>query len=347
MSLTRFETKLQELKEQDWKELLEKELERIHEVDRSATKIWFSFFPLALHKYLDESEDLERDILAFAIKGNYRLADQVDTSHRFLYGHRFWPDVKHAISARASVFDQDEFDLKRESDLLVKSIAAGVKTDESLVRGITLVGLMTLAQAGFDKFSETDGEDAKPSGRMKASPENIIAARSKEEKQGLLGFLKTIDKEFKVCWDEQDKKAKFPVIYGEEIASGAARDQSRDWTAYSERCKEGVIPVECRSAACGTCWVGVIGGAERLSDVERLERKQVKVFGYDQGDEPKPVLRLACQARAEGSVSIVIPPWNGVFGKKIYGVEEVKLEPATTSAVKLRETIADAVGGEK
>ena len=48
------------------------------------------------------------------------------------------------------------------------------------------------------------------------------------------------------------------------------------------------------------------------------------VFGYKQGDEAKPIMRLACQAQAEGNVSIVIPPWNGVFGKKIYGVEVVQ-----------------------
>jgi hypothetical protein len=27
------------------------------------------------------------------------------------------------------------------------------------------------------------------------------------------------------------------------------------------------------------------------------------------------LIRLACQAQALGAVSIVIPPWNGVFGK--------------------------------
>jgi hypothetical protein len=33
-----------------------------------------------------------------------------------------------------------------------------------------------------------------------------------------------------------------------------------------------------------------------------------------------------------------------VFGKKIYGnIEEIELEPATTSAAKLRETIANAI----
>jgi hypothetical protein len=38
------------------------------------------------------------------------------------------------------------------------------------------------------------------------------------------------------------------------------------------------------------------------------------VFGYLDSSEPKPIVRLACQARAFGAVSVVIPPWNGIFG---------------------------------
>ena len=73
----------------------------------------------------------------------------------------------------------------------------------------------------------------------------------------------------------------------------------------------------------------------------------MKVFGYKQGDEAKPYMRLACQARAEGNVTLVIPPWNAVFGKKVYdNIEHIELEPATTSAKVLRETIASAGSGE-
>jgi uncharacterized 2Fe-2S/4Fe-4S cluster protein (DUF4445 family) len=39
----------------------------------------------------------------------------------------------------------------------------------------------------------------------------------------------------------------------------------------------------------------------------------MKVFGYVDSAEEQPLIRLACQARAHGAVSIVIPPWNGVF----------------------------------
>jgi ferredoxin len=101
----------------------------------------------------------------------------------------------------------------------------------------------------------------------------------------------------------------------QDLAWGAADDQSRDWRAIDPRRVEGPIPVECRSASCGTCWVGILGGAEKLSDVAAREGKQIKKFGYIDTAEPKPLIRLACQAQTQGAVSIVIPPWNGAFGK--------------------------------
>src|ERR1044071_4753537 len=72
---------------------------------------------------------------------------------------------------------------------------------------------------------------------------------------------------------------------------------------------------QCRSASCGTCWVGVLGGAEKLSETEWRERKMMPLFGYIETDDTRPLIRLSCQARAEGPVSVVIPPWNGYFGK--------------------------------
>ena len=40
----------------------------------------------------------------------------------------------------------------------------------------------------------------------------------------------------------------------------------------------------------------------------------LKIFGYVETDEPRPIVRLACQATTEGAVSLVIPPWNGFVG---------------------------------
>jgi len=119
-----------------------------------------------------------------------------------------------------------------------------------------------------------------------------------------------------VTFDESDPDATFTAINGQEIATAAQTDK-RDYKSREPRCtpSEGPIPVECRAASCGTCWVGVLGGAEKLSPVvDRDERRRMAVFGYTDSTEERPLIRLACQARAFGAVSIVIPPWNGLIG---------------------------------
>jgi ferredoxin len=339
----RFEYFLNKFDEKDWLNAINELLSAIHEVDRNAVQVWFRFYPLSLYRYLQSAEDKAVAIQKFVIQGNYELKNQIDSSHNFLYGHRFWQTVKNEIVTRAELFEKENSDLAGEIKEIASAVAGNAKTTESLTIGISAIGLMTLTQVGFDNFKNAKGAIEKPSGLMKKSPDQIVAERAKDDSQGLLGFLKTVDKQWTVRYNELNDNGKFKLMNDEEIASGAARDQSQNWLAQDPRCGEGVIPVECRSAACGTCWIGILGGAEKLSDVAPRERKQMKVFGYNQGDAPKPFLRLACQARAYGNATIVIPPWNGVFGKKVYGnVEEVELEPATTSAAKLRETIATA-----
>lgn len=340
----KFEDYLDKHDESAWTAALEEILPEIHEVDRIATQVWFRFYPLALHDFLDEAEDKAKAIQKFVMQGKYELDSQIDVSHAFLYGHRFWKQVKAAIEASAADFGDRDADLANEIRKIAKSAADSLRKNESVLMGITAVGLMSLRQVGLESFKNASGETAKPKGLLKNSPEKIIATRAKDDSQGLLGFLKTINKEYSVHYDETEQKAAFRIFEEEEIASASARDQSKNWIDADSRCLEGVIPVECRSASCGTCWVGIVGGQEKLSDVARLERKQMKVFGYKQDDEARPFMRLACQARAYGNVHLVIPPWNGVFGKKIYdNIKDVELEPATTSAVKLRETIASAV----
>ncbi|HKV39545.1 MAG TPA: 2Fe-2S iron-sulfur cluster-binding protein, partial [Blastocatellia bacterium] len=110
--------------------------------------------------------------------------------------------------------------------------------------------------------------------------------------------------------------AKFKLVNGQELTTAAA-DDTRHFANRDPRLlgSVGPIPVQCRAAACGTCWVGVLGGAQKLSDVDRIEGARIKDFGYIDTSDPKPLIRLACRAQAFGAVSIVIPPWNGVFGK--------------------------------
>jgi ferredoxin len=147
------------------------------------------------------------------------------------------------------------------------------------------------------------------------SPHQVQRARARDDWQGVFGFARGLRKQWSVTFDEADPEARFTVIDGQEIATAARTDQ-RDYHSRDARCTphEGPIPVECRAASCGTCWIGVLGGAEKLSPVnDRDERRRMKVFGYLDSAEERPLLRLACQAKAHGAVSIVIPPWNGVF----------------------------------
>ena len=343
--MTDLEQYLNKFTETEWLGALEELLPEIHEVDRKAVQIWFRFFPLEFHRAVKSAENREEMIRGFALQGDFELDGQIDTSHHFLYGHRYWKTVKAAIEAEAATFAGRTLSLADEIRSVATMIAEKLKVEPQMVIAITAVGLMTLNQVGLDAFKAATGDVKKPTGIMTKSPNAIVAERGKDDSQGMLGFLRTVDKQFSVNFTGPHYAGKFRIMAEEEIASASQKDRSRDWRAEDERSWEGPVPIECTAASCGTCWVGVLGGEEKLTPVERRERRQMKVFGYNQPADEKPFVRLACQARAHGNVTIVIPPWNGVFGKKVYGnVEAVDLEPVTTSAKKLRETIASATG---
>lgn len=353
---TAFETYLEQQTEEAWTAALVTLLRSVHEVDRNATQIWFAFYPLSLHRALQDTDDREKLVRALLLQGDYELKAQIDSSHHFLYGHRFWPQVKKAVeqhaegvggqqgvggrvlgvkeqlrnvadnvSGKTSVEPSSQHpspntphpgSLLADQILSVaRTVAGELKKDESLLTGITAAAFMTVRQVGIEAFKAAPGTLAIDKKHVKQGPEQILNARAKDDGQGWLGFLKTVDKQWTVTWDENDNGAKYKLREAQDLAWGAADDQSRDWSAIDPRRIEGPIPVECRSASCGTCWVGVLGGAEKLSDVAAREGKQIKEFGYIDTAEPKPLIRLACQAQAGGAISIVIPPWNGQFGK--------------------------------
>ena len=322
---TSFENFLNQQTSETWEQAIHSLLPAIHEVDKTATQIWFRFYPLALLRALEQAEDPDKLAAQLLLQGNYYLKDQIDSSHAFLYGHRFWPVVKKTVVERAAVFNDAEpgVDLVTEVRALAKRAAAATRAEESLLAGITAVALMTLQQTGLEAFSASFGEVRLSPKASRKSPEQVLRERARDDSQGLFGFLKTVDKEWTVTYDEQDERGRYKMKNMTDLAYGAALDKSRDWRAIDPRCIEGPIPVECRSASCGTCWVGVLGGAEKLSDVARLEGKRIKEFGYIETTEPKPLIRLACQAQTSGAVSIVIPPWNGVFGKYLRAQESV------------------------
>jgi ferredoxin len=313
---TPFERFLNNHDEEAWSSVLTTLLRSIHEVDKTATQIWFAFYPLSLFRALRQCDDKEKLARRLLLQGNYYLRDQIDSSHKFLYGHRHWVEVKRAVEEHASSFNAARNAFLADQILEVaRDVADQLKVEASLTIGITAIAFMTVQQAGIDAFRAASGSVVIDKKHAKKSPDQVLRERAKDDSQGLLGFLRTIDKKWTITYDENDDSARYKMNHMQDLAWGAADDQSRDWRAIDPRRVEGPIPVECRSASCGTCWVGILGGAEKLSDVAAREGKQIKKFGYIDTAEPKPLIRLACQAQTQGAVSIVIPPWNGAFGK--------------------------------
>jgi ferredoxin len=302
-----------------WSQAIDVLIPKIHEVDRNATRIWFRFYPLALADVFARTDNPEKLAHSLRLDGQYRLADQCDTSHWFFYGHRFWPHVKAAVAKRAQSYNRpdhpSELDLTAAILAVAKDAAAAARTDESLVIGIAAAGMMTLQQIGLAAFAQTPGTAEAPSGLARKTPDQILAARRKDERQGLMGLIRGADNaQYHVRFDERRADARFTVIKHTPLTNGAARD-TRAYPSTPRRCHEGPIPVECRTASCGTCWIGVLAGAEKLADVEEQEAKLLKDCGYFAKTEAKPVIRLACKARASGNVTIVIPTWNGFLAK--------------------------------
>ena len=314
--MTPFEDFLRQHDEESWSATLTTLLRSIHEVDRNAAQIWFSFYPLSLFQAFEQSDDPETLKQRLLMQGKYFLKDQIDSSHTFLYGHRYWPEVKSAVQKHARAFSGgDNRSLTDQILSVAKEVAEQKKVDLSLVIGITAVAFMTIRQAGLAAFEAAPGQMLIDKKHARKSPSDVLRERAVDDSQGFFSFLKTIDKKWTVTYDENDERAKYRLNNMQDLAWGAADDRSRNWRELDPRRVEGPIPVECRSASCGTCWVGVLGGAEKLSDVAAREGKKIKEFGYIETAEAKPLIRLACQAQAQGAVSIVIPPWNGVFGK--------------------------------
>jgi ferredoxin len=295
-----------------WRRAVDTLSAEIHPIDRNATKIWFAFYPLDLHLTLSEAPDPAAAARKLGLMGRWRLADQVGSSHRFLFAHRYWPQVKSAIQGLS---DPLPADLAALVSRTAEAAARTARVDREFLLGIAAVLLMTLRQVGPEVFAAAPATIHLPDRVRAMSPHQVLKRRARDDWQGLLGFTRGMMKRWTVTFDESEPDATFALIDGQEIASAAQTDK-RDYRSLDPRCtpNEGPIPVECRAASCGTCWVGVLGGADKLSPVvDRDERRRMKVFGYLDSTEERPLIRLACQARAHGAVSIVIPPWNGVF----------------------------------
>ena len=308
------EVSLSKIDDAGWANIV-KELESaIHPVDQKATRIWFAFYPVKLFKALKESADPEATAKKLILKGNYRLADQVDSSAKFLYGYRYWPQVKAAVANHAQTVSGAPLEAQIRD--VARKVGGEVSADVSLLVGITAVAFGTLQQVGLDVFKQPAAA-GQYGAHWKKSAEQVLADRQKDDSQGVLGFLRSVNKNFSVNYREYEAGRSFKLISGQDVTM-AGRQYERDYHAEDVRCMpgEGPIPVECRAASCGTCWVGVLSDGGKISPPNQREIDRWRYFGYEgfTGDADSPV-RLACQMKALGNVSLVVSPWNGMIGK--------------------------------
>lgn len=297
-----------------WCRTIDRLQRAVHPVDRVATRIWFHFFPLALDRAMTghDAGDVARRM---SLAGRWRLADQIDSSHSFLYGHQYWPSARQAVLDFAGApRTPGSLDLGAQIQEMARAGAAAAGVDASLLVGITAVALRTLQQVGPEVLAASRGETVAPGAWDGRGADDVLAARNRQDSQGPLGFLRGARRQWSVVFDERSPARQFPLIDSQHLTTAASLDR-RDYRSLDARCSQGPIPVQCRSCSCGTCWVGVVGGSERLSPMETAERDKLAECGYIETAERHPPIRLACQAQAFGRVSLVIPSWNGVLSR--------------------------------
>jgi ferredoxin len=195
-------------------------------------------------------------------------------------------------------------------------VAASEKIADSIVLGITAVGFMVLHQIGLEALSKGAN---KPAARSwgSLSPGQVLKRRERRH-AGLMSLIKGYGQSHRVVWDESKEGAIFLARHGQDLAMAAATD-TRDYRAMDYRCVEGPIPVECRVASCGYCWVGAISGREKLSEISSFEKERLHYFGYDTVNDPEdahPLIRLACQTQCFGDVTLVTASWNGELERR-------------------------------
>ena len=223
--MTPFETFLKQHDEEAWSAALTTLLRSIHEVDRNATQIWFSFYPLSLFQALERAEDPETLAQRLLLQGKFYLKDQIDSSHTFLYGHRYWPEVKQAVQTYAREFSGTA-SLSDRILSVAQQVAKQLKVDTSLVIGITAVAFMTIRQAGLTAFEAAPGKMLIDKKHVRKSPADVLRERAVDDSQGWFAFLKTVDKKWTVTYDENDERARYRMNHMQDLAWGAADDRS-------------------------------------------------------------------------------------------------------------------------
>lgn len=307
---TVFETYLHRLDEGDWAEALDRILPRIHPADSRATRIWFAFWPLKLRLALDRTPDPAQVLKELQLDGKPRLEEQIDASVVFLFGSNYWPEVKQAVVAYAEESsDPREAGLDAHILKLAGQLAVRLQVEQPLLTGIVAVGVMVLRQVGLSSLAACAREPS-PNGRSKSAAEVLKLRKGRGWKS-----LIWKSKKYRVTFDESIPESCYEALDGQDLSMASGNDP-RDFRESDPRRVAGPVPVQCRSGACGYCWIGVLAGEQNLSEMTAFERRRLEYFGYAPPAEfalKHPAVRLACQSKCYGDVSIVVPPWNGVL----------------------------------
>ena len=279
MTQTPLEALLDSTTDADWLRVLGTLADGIHPVDREATRIWMAFHPIVMSRAARHAAD--------------RAAFEATLRHRGALSARGARVHVALVPLRPSLLADDRprnrdrvaFHGGRGLDRYGCARAAGRPRCCHAVGRFAHAHYRHRARRTADSSTGGARSDAdrsrhqsrgRPSAR--ALTRSVLAARARDDKQGLFGFLRGERKQWTVTLDERDPSASFTLINSQAITTAAAED-SRDWRARDPRCTEGPIPVQCRSASCGTCWIGVLGGAHKLSAMEPRERQRLAVFG--------------------------------------------------------------------
>jgi ferredoxin len=294
-----------------WLRVVDRIAASIHPVDRAAVRIWLHFYPLALDRLMARPDAA---VLArrMTLAGRWRLAEQAETSHAFLYGHRYWPKACRAALEHADApVPPGSLDLGAQIHHIAGRAAAAADAEPALLVGIAAIALRTLQQAGPEALVRGMATAATGDSRR---PDDVMRARARGPAAGWRARV-GLGRQLYVVFDERREDARVPIVASQHVATAAALD-TRPYRERDPRCSEGPIPVHCRSCSCGTCWIGILSGAGTLSPIDGRERDKLRECGVAvEGSHPE--IRLACMAQAGGPLTIVIPPWNGLLGRAL------------------------------
>jgi hypothetical protein len=122
---------------------------------------------------------------------------------------------------------------------------------------------------------------------MAKSPDQMSKNDLKDDSQGMFGFLKTVDKKFTVVYDETASDGNFRLSTtrkSQPARRAIKRKTGRTRTSAAGKASFRLNAVRRRAERAGSAF---LGRRRKTLAVSRLERKQMKVFGYNQPGNEK------------------------------------------------------------